>query len=499
MTSSARDFDDPQHAASPATRRPWLPVIDGVPLARATLARMSIRNPARDEVVASVPVCDEHVVDLAARSSRTAYRQWRQLPLEARLAMIDRCRRAVLDATEELARLDAETCGNPIRFARLDVRTAAAALERVAGAARAMRGESVAAGLRNELHFTRTEPYGVVALIVPFNHPTYFALHALAGVATGNAVVLKPSDQSPLSAIRLAELFADILPPGVFNVVTGTGEPTGRTLVTHGDVDLVYFVGSSPVGRTILQQAATGRVRATVVELGGKNPMVVCADADIDQVADAATEGLALTKSQGQSCSSTTRLLIERPIYDRLVDAVADRFGRIELGDPLDDATQMGPVVSRKQQARILGYIDEAKQAGGRVVTGGGSPSAGPLAHGAYVEPTLIADVPPDAVIALEEVFGPVLVALPWSDDDEAVRIANSVSYGLTASVWTNDLARAQRFVADIDAAQIFVNSRVRFSEGLNVDTWKDSGLGLTGDWATALTNFTHTKGVHFA
>jgi 2-formylbenzoate dehydrogenase len=336
-------------------------------------------------------------------------------------------------------------------------------------------------------------------MIVPFNHPTVFALQSLAPIALGNTVVLKPSEQSPLSALRIAEILGEVLPAGVFNVVTGRGQPTGNALVSHPLVELVVFTGSSAVGQIITEQAARSGIKRTILELGGKNPLIICADADLAKAAEAAVTGMNIERSQGQSCGSSSRLLVERTVYDEVVAAVKERMAAIQLGDPLNESTRMGPLVSLNHQRRVLDFIDQAVREGAIVATGGKAPDDPAFAGGAYVEPTLLTGVSPDMTIANEEVFGPVLSALSWETDEEALEIANAVRYGLTASIWTSDLGRAQRFVAEIEAARVFVNSPQRSVQGMSADAWKHSGLGLTGDWGVGLTNFLQLKAVHMA
>lgn len=479
--------------------RRWDLQIGGKPFRSAATEELTVVNPARGEPVATVPEARREEVGQAVEAAASAFRSWRAEPSDCRLQRLVQCREILLANVDELAWLDAATCGNPISACRDDIRSAAATLDRMAGSVRALRGETVGGGAPGELTFTTWAPLGVVGMIIPFNHPSIFATQSLAPISMGNTVVLKPSEQSPLSALRIAELFADVLPPGVLNVVTGPGNPTGAALVGHPAVDLIYFTGSSPVGRQIVQQAAQTKVKRTVLELGGKNPLIVCADSDLERAADAALRGMNIERCQGQSCSSTSRILVERSVYPRLLDAVAARMKAVRPADPLEESTRMGSLVSATQQQRVLGFIDGAVREGATVVTGGKAPADAALARGAYVEPTLLADVLPTMTIAREEVFGPVVSVLAWDDDEEALQIANSVRYGLTASVWVSDLGRAQRFMADLEAARVFVNSPVRSVHGMVAEAWKDSGLGLTGDWAVGIQNFARTKVVHLA
>lgn len=482
--------------ASSVVDRDWGLFVDGKMLSGASGRGYEVRNPARAEVLTRVPIADPGEVDAAVEAAHRAYLSWRRVSLDERLKAVKRCQAVLLEHGEELSALDAANGGNPIHATRADARGAASALDRVLAAARALRGDAVPGASHGDFHMTLWEPVGVVGMIIAFNHPTIFAVQALGPIAVGNAVVLKPSEQVPLSALRLAELFADVLPAGVFNVVTGDGT-TGRALVTHPAVSAISFIGSSAVGRQIIRDAAETAVKRTVLELGGKNPLVVCAGAPIDRVADAAVDGMNFDRCQGQSCSSTSRVLVEASIHDELTDAIAERMRALSLGDPLDEDTQVGSLVSPAQQERVLGFVAGAKEEGAAVALGGTPPADAELQRGAYVEPTLLVDVAPDMTIAREEVFGPVLSVIPWRSETEALEIANSVRYGLTASVWSPEVDRVQRLVAGVEAARIYVNSPIKGAHGVAVPAWKDSGTGLTGDWAMALADFVRFKAVH--
>jgi betaine-aldehyde dehydrogenase len=338
------------------------------------------------------------------------------------------------------------------------------------------------------------EPRGVVGRIIPFNHPFMFcAGKAGAPLATGNTVVMKPPEQAPLSSLRLAELIDGILPPGVFNVVPG-GKEVGAALASHKDVAMIALIGSVPTGRAVMK-AAADTLKAVMLELGGKNALIAFPDADPDEVADGVIGGMNFTWC-GQSCGSTSRAFIHEKIYNAVLDKVKAKVSHYKPGNPTDPATTMGSIITKVQYERVLGFIESAKQEGGRLLYGGGRPNDPALAKGFYIEPTIFADVRPDMRIAREEIFGPVLSIFKWIDEAKMLEQVNSVEYGLTASIWTNDLSTAHRTAATVQAGFIWINEVSKHFLGAPFGGYKQSGIGREECFEEMLA-YTQEKNIH--
>jgi betaine-aldehyde dehydrogenase len=315
-----------------------------------------------------------------------------------------------------------------------------------------------------------------VARIIPFNHPFKFAAGKVAApLAAGNAVVLKPGEQTSLSALVLARIAADVLPPGVLNVVTGRGSTTGAALVAHPDVPRVAFTGSVPSGRAVLRTAAE-HIKHVSLELGGKNPILVFPDVDPRRAAVSAVTGMNIARCTGQSCGSTSRLFVHDDIYDAFLDALLTRLDELAVGDPMDEATQVGPLAFAAHRDRVLSYIDGARREGATVAAGGGVPAGYP--RGFYVEPTVLTDLHDDMTVVRQEVFGPVMSVLRWRDVDDVIRRANATPYGLTANIWTRDVSAAHRTARALQAGYVYVNGTGKRPMGTPFGGWKTSGLG---------------------
>ena len=382
------------------------------------------------------------------------------------------------DHADELALLDAIDGGHPVTSMRLDVAMGADTLRLFAGLGIELKGATIPATADN-LHLTVREPCGVVGRIIPFNHPIMFAAGKIAApLVAGNAVILKPPETAPLSALRMAELFAGLLPPGVLNVVVGDGPAAGRAVARHPAVRRIGFIGSDVTGRSVQRDAADAGVKDVTLELGGKNALIAFPDADPAQVAAGAVAGMNFVRSAGQSCGSTSRLLLHSSIADEVLALVAKRMSAITIGSPLDPATEMGPLASRAAYDKTLRYIAIGREEGAVVLTGGGRPAGLANEPGLFIAPTLFGGVRPEMTIAREEVFGPVLCALTWTDEEEAVKIANAVPYGLTGSIWTNDLGRAHRVAMALDAGYLWINGSSRHFAGVPFGGVKQSGVG---------------------
>jgi acyl-CoA reductase-like NAD-dependent aldehyde dehydrogenase len=452
-------------------------------------------NPANGSVIARVPAATADDVNDAVAAAKDAYPAWRRLEPPQRAAALLALADAIEAHAEELALLDVADNGSPIREMRNDAGVASTQLRYFAGLVLHTRGETIPTSF-DRLNFTSREPFGVVARIIPFNHPLMFAASKIAApLAAGNTVIVKPSEHTSLSALRLAEFAAEIFPPGVVNVVTGYGAVAGDALVAHPDIRRLAFIGAADTGRAIQARAAGVGIKTVTLELGGKNPLVVFPDADLDLVAAAAVRGMNFTW-QGQSCGSTSRLLVHREVYRPLIDELAVKIDELRSGLPDDPETETGAIVNPLQLEKVQRYIGIGKDEGAELVVGGTTLTDGDFARGNFVRPTLFADVRPDSRLAQEEIFGPVLAAMPFADYDEALRIANGVRYGLTASVFTRDLSTALRFARDVESGYVWVNEVSRHTAGTPFGGFKDSGLGREEDIEELLA-YTQVKNVH--
>ncbi len=346
------------------------------------------------------------------------------------------------------------------------------------------------------MHFTIREPYGVVGRIIPFNHPIKFAANALAApLMAGNCVVLKPPETSPLSATILGEICRQVLPPGVVNIVTGYGLPAGDAIARHPKVKRLAFTGSVPTGRAIQRAAAEGGIKHVTLELGGKNPLIAFPDMDPDKIAQIAVAGMNFAW-QGQSCGSTSRLLLHELLYKPVLERVVERVAALRLGDPLDDKSQMGPINSKRHYERVCAMVESGRAEGARLMTGGKRPNGSEFKRGYWLEPTVFADVKPTMKIAREEIFGPVLSVFSWKDENEVIALANATEYGLTASIFTNDIKTAFRAARAIKSGYVWINGASGHFYGTPFGGFKNSGLGRE-EGIDELLSYTEVKTVH--
>jgi 2-formylbenzoate dehydrogenase len=463
----------------PATAdREWTLLIGGHPAPARSGRSFADESPATEEIIAAVPDGGAADVDAAVAAALPAAAQWRRVPARERGALVGELARVLEQHADELAGLDALDGGHPVSGMHVDVAIAADTLRLFAGLAIELKGSTIPATAQH-LHLTVREPFGLVGRIIPFNHPLMFAAGKIAApLVAGNVVILKPPDAAPLSALRIGELFASVLPAGVLSVVSGDGPAAGRAVVRHPEIRRIGFIGSDVTGRAIQRDAADVGVKEITLELGGKNALIAFPDADPEAVAAGAVAGMNFARSAGQSCGSTSRLLLHESIADDVLERVAARMSAIRIGSPLDPATEMGTMASRAQYAKTMRYIGVARDEGAQLMTGGGRPAALKDQPGLYVAPTLFRGVRPDMRIAQEEVFGPVLSALTWKDEDEAIRIANAVGYGLTGSVWTNDIRRAHRVAGALEAGYLWINGSSAHFTGVPFGGVKLSGVG---------------------
>lgn len=456
-------------------------------------AEVDVRSPATGATLCRIADAGTADVEAAIAAATAGFAEWRRVvPLE-RAKILRNAADILRQHGRELATLDAADGGNPVTEMLGDVNVAAGQMDFFAGLVTEMKGASVPMG-PDRLNFSVREPRGVVARIIPFNHPFMFcAGKSAAPLAAGNAVIIKPPEQAPLSALRLAELIGGLFPAGVFNVVPG-GREVGAILTSHPGVAMVALIGSVPTGRAVMR-AASDTLKPVLLELGGKNALIAFADADPDEVASAVVAGMNFTWC-GQSCGSTSRAFLHEAIHDAVVARIAEKAARFRPGLPTDPATTMGAIASRPQHERILCYIESARREGAKLVCGGGVPGAPELAGGTFIEPTVFADVTPDMTIAREEIFGPVLAVLRWSDAAEMLAAVNKPDYGLTCSIWTNDITTAHRTAMAVEAGFVWINETSKHFLGTPFGGYKQSGLGRE-ECLEELIAFTQEKNIH--
>jgi betaine-aldehyde dehydrogenase len=434
-------------------------------------------NPANEEKIGEVPAGDAADVNKAVAAAEKAQPAWAALDIKERGKYLHKLAARIRERADELLRTEVIDTGNTITKMKVDISGSAEALEWYTGLAIEMKGETVPASSKN-LHITVREPFGVVARIVPFNHPLSFAVRGIAGpLIAGNTVVIKPPETSSLSASILAEMSREVLPPGTVNIVTGNGMPAGDAIVRHPKVKRIAFTGSVPTGMLIQRSAAESGIKALTLELGGKNPFIVYPDADADKVADAAVAGMNFAWS-GQSCGSTSRLMLHESLYGRVLDRITERVAAIKVGDPLDPKSQMGPMNSKRQLERVNSMIASGIKDGAKLMVGGKRPAGKDFERGYWVEPTVFGDVHPQMRIAREEIFGPVLSVFSWRDEEATIELANSVEYGLTAAVWTNDIKRALTAARKVQSGMVWVNGVGNHFKGTPYGGYKNSGVG---------------------
>lgn len=493
MSAVRTDAGASAHEAAPT--EPML--INGEPAVSVDSRTFSVENPARRGViVAEVPRAGSEDVDRGVQAAARAFETWRTTHWKERSGALLRIAADIEAQVEEFARLLSTETGNPIRtVARGEVRAAVDVLRYFAGVASELKGETVPVG-EQMLSYTRREPYGVVAAIVPWNVPLLLAAVKVAPVlAAGNTVVVKPSADAPLAVLKFGRLCQTHLPKGVLNVVTGLGEECGTALTAHPLVRKVSFTGNTETGRTVMRAAAE-RIVPVSLELGGKSPAIVFPDSDDERTADGVIAGMRFTR-QGQSCTAGSRLFLHESIFEPFLEKVAMKLRSLRIGDPLDEATDIGAIINRRQFDKICSYIAEgAGQAGARLVTGGLPPTEGPLTEGYFVPPTVLAEVQHEWRVAREEVFGPVLVAIPWRDEGEVIRMANDTHYGLAAFIWTRDLGRALRTAHAIDAGWVQIDQGLGQFPGQSYGGYKQSGIGREYSLEGMLESFTQRKSV---
>ncbi len=453
-------------------------VIDGREAGAVSGRTATVTNPATGAAVASAPVADEQDVQRAVLAARRAFEEgpWPRMSASERGRVLLRIASLLRERVEAVARLEVLQSGKPIRDARGEVLAAAECFEYYAGAATKWFGETIPVTDRG-LDFTLREPIGVVGLIVPWNFPLMIASWKVApSLAVGNTAVLKPASATPLTALALGTIALEAgVPAGVLNVITGPGAIAGMALVRHPDVRKIAFTGETTTGMEIMKAAADSMTRISL-ELGGKSPNVIFADADLARAIPSAVS--AVFANAGQDCCARSRIFIERSIYDRAVASLVQETRRLRTGDPLQEETQIGSLISQSHRDRVRGYIALGAEEGAEVLCGGGPPDDPALARGAYLLPAVLRNVRNAMRVAQEEIFGPVACAIPFTDEAEVVRMVNDSPYGLSGSIWTRDISRAMRMARAIKSGVISVNSSHSVHQEAPFGGMKMSGFG---------------------
>ncbi|MFE2281510.1 gamma-aminobutyraldehyde dehydrogenase [Streptomyces sp. NPDC059454] len=436
----------------------------------------AVVDPATGTEVYTYELAGPDDVDAAVDAAREAFPAWAGATPGERSDALHRFAAVVADRAEDFARAESLQCGKPLKLSReFDVPGTIDNIAFFAGAARHLTGQSAGEYSGDHTSYVRREPIGVVGSIAPWNYPLQMAAwKILPAVAAGNTVVLKPAELTPLTSLLFAQAATDSgIPDGVINVVTGTGKEAGEHLVGHPDVAMTSFTGSTAVGKRVAE-IATATVKRLHLELGGKAPFVVFDDADLDAAVHGAVAGALI--NTGQDCTAATRAYVQRPLHEAFVERTAALMETVRLGDPFAPGTDLGPLISHAQRDRVAGFVDRAR-ACARVVTGGEAP-LGELRDGAYYRPTLIADAAQDSEVVQSEIFGPVLVVLPFDTDDEGIALANDTPYGLAASAWSRDVYRAGRATREIKAGCVWINDHIPIISEMPHGGSKASGFG---------------------
>lgn len=455
-----------------------------------------VENPGRRTVLGHVPRGDAEDVERAVQAASSAFPSWSKVTPRERGRMLLEIAENIEARTEELARMIAAETGNALRTqARPEAALAADVFRYFGGLASEIKGETLPLG-EQVLSYSRREPIGVVGAIIPWNAPVCLAALKIApALCTGNTIVLKAAEDAPLGVLMIAELCQAHLPPAVLNVLTGYGEDCGAALAAHPDVRKLSFTGSTEVGKLIME-AASHRIVPVSLELGGKSPSIVYPDANEDWAVEGIISAMRFTR-QSQSCTAGSRLFLHDHIFDSFLEKLVQKTSALKLGDPLDEETDIGAIVSEKQFRRVCGYVEEGLQReDARLVMGGMPPDSGPLSKGYFALPTVFADASNDWRLAREEIFGPVLVAIRWDDEQDAIRMANESHYGLAAFVWSRDIGCALRTAHAVEAGWVQVNQGAGQVLGQSYGGTKQSGIGREFSLEGMLDSFTQKKSV---
>jgi betaine-aldehyde dehydrogenase len=471
-------------------------LIDGAWVDSLSGMTLTVENPAKRRLIATIPRGDAADVEAAVEAAARAFPAWSKVAPRERGRLLLRVADKIEAEAEEIARTIALETGNALRTqARGEARLVADIFRYFGGLAGELKGETIPLG-EHVLSYTRREPLGVVGAIIPWNAPVLLgALKIAPALCAGNTLVLKAAEDAPLAALMMAAICQEFLPAGVLNVLTGLGEECGGPLARHPLVRKLSFTGSTEVGK-IIMRAAADRIVPVSLELGGKSPSIVYPDADEDWVVDGVIAGMRFTR-QSQSCTAGSRLFLHADIFDSFLEKLRTKTQALKLGDPLDEATDIGSIISDKQFTKVCGYVEEGlERKEARLVFGGLPPREGPLSEGYFAIPTVFADTSNDWRLAREEIFGPVLIAIPWQDEADAIRMANDSHYGLAAYVWTHDIGSGLRTAHAIESGWVQVNQGLGQVPGHSYGGYKQSGIGREFSLEGMLDSFTQRKNV---
>ncbi len=471
-------------------------LIGGQWVESASGARLTVENPAKKKPIAEVPRGNAADVDRAVAAATKAYAEWRKVPPRERGRALLKIAEALQARAEEMARTIALETGNALRTqARGEANMTADIFRYFGGLGSELKGETIPLG-EHVLSYTRREPLGVVGAIIPWNAPVMLAALKIApALCAGNTMVMKAAEDAPVGVLLLAEICQEFLPPGVLNLLTGLGQEAGEPLLNHPGIRKLSFTGSTEVGK-IVMRAAAERIVPVSLELGGKSPSIVYPDVDEDWAVDGIIAAMRFTR-QSQSCTAGSRLFLHEDIFDSFLGKLEKKTTALKIGDPLDEKTDIGTIINNKQFTKVCKYVDEGlKRSDAKLVFGGLPPKTGPLSEGYYAIPTVFADRSNDWRLAREEIFGPVLVAIRWSDEAEAIRMANDSHYGLAAYVWTHDIGTGLRTAHAIESGWVQVNQGLGQVPGMSYGGYKQSGIGREFSLEGMLDSFTQRKNV---
>lgn len=486
----------PQTSPQSHTVSPKGMLIGGQWSESASGARLTVENPAKKKPVAEVPRAAAADVDRAVAAATKAFAGWRKVAPRERGKILLKIAEAIQARVEELARTISLETGNALRTqARGEANLTADIFRYFGGLASELKGETLPLG-EHVLSYTRREPIGVVGAVIPWNAPVMLAALKIApALCAGNTMVMKAAEDAPLGVLLMAEICQEFLPPGALNILTGFGEECGGALINHPGIRKLSFTGSTEVGK-IVMRAAAERIVPVSLELGGKSPSIVYPDANEDWAVDGIIAAMRFTR-QSQSCTAGSRLFLHEDIFDSFLSKLEKKTSALKIGDPLDETTDIGTIINNKQFSKVCKYVDEGlKRADAKLVFGGLPPKTGPLSEGYFAIPTVFADRSNDWRLAREEIFGPVLVAIRWSDEAEAVRMANDSHYGLAAYVWTHDIGTGLRTAHDIESGWVQVNQGLGQVPGMSYGGFKQSGIGREFSLEGMLDSFTQRKNV---
>lgn len=465
--------------------------VDGV-----SKQKIEIECPANKQIFATVPRGIKEDVDKAVKSSLTAFQSWSKVNPKERGKILLSIADDIDDQKEEIAKIIAKETGNAIRTqARPEINLVVDIFRYFGGLSSELKGETIPLG-EHVLSYTRREPLGVVGAIIPWNAPVMLAACKIApALCTGNTLVMKAAEDAPLAVLKVAEICQKHIPPGVFNLITGTGPECGEPLAYHPDISKLSFTGSTAVGKLIMRAAAE-RVLPVSLELGGKSPSIVYPDVNEDWTVDGIIGAMRFTR-QSQSCTAGSRLFLHKRIFDSFIEQLANKLDNLIIGDPLDDKTDMGTIINNKQYTKVCDYIkDGLDNKETEVICGGLPPKDGPLSEGYFTIPTIFRNKSNEWRLAKEEIFGPVLVAIPWEDENEVIKMANESHYGLAAYVWTRDITRGINAAHAIESGWVQVNQGLGQVPGHSYGGYKQSGLGREFSLEGMLDSFTQRKNI---